>query len=159
MWKRNNALYCGSFPKAIAELQQQSLEAVLSGQIIRYGDSLRDGRSEDRIPVEARFPAPIQTCSEAHPASYTMGTWSFPGVKWPGRLVDNPSPSNAEVKERVSLYLYYHSGLKKEYTYTSTTTLGLCGLFYGELYPLPLTFQTLCCIAMQIEGVIWNSNI
>jgi len=28
----------------------------------------------------ARFPAPVQTGPEAHPASYTMSTGSFPGV-------------------------------------------------------------------------------
>jgi hypothetical protein len=31
---------------------------------------------------------------------------SFPGVKPPGRGVDHPPPSNAEVKEIVDLYLY-----------------------------------------------------
>jgi hypothetical protein len=36
----------------------------------------------------------------------TAGTGSFPGVKWPGRGVDNTFPSSAEVKERVELYLY-----------------------------------------------------
>jgi hypothetical protein len=35
-----------------------------------------------------------------------MGTGSFPGVKRPERGVDHPSPSSAEVKERVELYLY-----------------------------------------------------
>ena len=35
---------------------------------------------------------------------------SFSGVKWPGRGVDHPSPSSAEVKERVKLYLYSPSG-------------------------------------------------
>ena len=29
----------------------------------------------------------------------TMGTGSFPGVKWPGRGVDHPPPSSTEVKE------------------------------------------------------------
>jgi len=41
---------------------------------------LRAGRSGDRIPVEARFSAPVQTGRGAHPASCTMGTGSFPGV-------------------------------------------------------------------------------
>ena len=36
----------------------------------------------------------------------TMGTGSFPGIKRPGRGVDHPPPSSAEVKERVELYLY-----------------------------------------------------
>ena len=29
----------------------------------------------------ARFSAPVQTGPVSHPASCTMGTWSFPGVK------------------------------------------------------------------------------
>jgi len=58
----------------------------------------------------ARFSAPVQTCPGSQPASYTMGTGSFPGVKWPGRGVDHPPPSSAEVKERVELYLYYSFG-------------------------------------------------
>jgi len=45
----------------------------------------------------------------AHPASYTMGTGSFPGVKWPGRG-DHPPASSAKVKERVKLYLYSPCG-------------------------------------------------
>jgi hypothetical protein len=44
-------------------------------------DWLRAGRSGDRIPVGARFSAPIQTDPGTHPASCTMGTGSFPGVK------------------------------------------------------------------------------
>ena len=82
----------------------------------RYSDLLRAGRYGDRIPVEARFSSPVQTGSEAHPASYTMGTGSFPGVKRPGRGVDHPPPSSAEVNERVELYIY-------------TAPLGLSGLF------------------------------
>ena len=51
----------------------------------------------DRIPVGARLSSPIQTGPEAHPASYTMGTGSFPRVKRPGRGVDRPPASNSEV--------------------------------------------------------------
>jgi hypothetical protein len=58
---------------------------------------LRDGRSEDRIPVGARFIAHVQTGPWAHPASSTMGAGSFPGVKWPGRGADHPPPSSSEV--------------------------------------------------------------
>jgi len=58
----------------------------------------------------ARFSAPVQTGHGAYPASYTMDTWSFPGVKRPWRGVDHPPPSSAEVKERVELYLYFLSG-------------------------------------------------
>ena len=68
---------------------------------------LRAGRSGDRISVEARFPAPIQTDPEAHPDSCTRVTGSFPGGRVrPGRDVDPSVPSSAEVKNRVELYLY-----------------------------------------------------
>ena len=49
--------------------------------IIFNSDWLRAGWSGDRIPVEARISAPVQTGPGAHPASCTMGTGSFPGVK------------------------------------------------------------------------------
>jgi hypothetical protein len=39
---------------------------------------------------EARFSTFVQTGPGAHPASYTMGTGSLPGVKRPGRGVDHP---------------------------------------------------------------------
>ena len=66
----------------------------------RYSDSLRAGRSGDRFPVGARFSAPVQTGPGAYPASCTVGTRSFLGVKWPGHGIDHPPPSSAEVKER-----------------------------------------------------------
>jgi hypothetical protein len=90
--------------------KSQSLDPGGPGQLSRYSDSLRDGRSGDGIPVGVRFSAPVQTGPGAHPASYTVGTGSFPGVKWPGRDVDHPNPSSAEVKARVELYLYSPSG-------------------------------------------------
>jgi len=71
-----------------------------------YSDSLRAGRSGDQIQEGSRFSAPVQTGPGAHPASYTMGTGSFPEVKRPGRGVNHPPPSSAEVKERIELYLY-----------------------------------------------------
>ena len=41
---------------------------------------------------------------------YNVYRVSFPGVKRPGRGVNHPPPSSAEVKERVELYLYSPSG-------------------------------------------------
>jgi hypothetical protein len=51
-----------------------------------------DGRSGDRIPVGARFSAPVQTGPWAHPASCTMGTGSFPGVKSGRGVTLTPHP-------------------------------------------------------------------
>jgi hypothetical protein len=56
----------------------------------RYSDSLRAGRSRDRIPVGTRFSTPVQTDPGAHPASYTLGTGSFPGIKRPECGVNHP---------------------------------------------------------------------
>ena len=57
-----------------------------------------------------RFSAPVQTGTGAHPASCTMGTGSFPGVKRLGRDVDHPPPSKCRGHERVGLYFYSPSG-------------------------------------------------
>jgi len=66
-----------------------------------------------------RFSAPVQTRPGAHPASYTMGTGSLPGVDGPERGVDHRPPYSPEVKERAEL--------------TSIPLLGLRGLLpYGE---------------------------
>jgi len=95
---------------------RHSLVPVNSSQAeIAQTDSLRAGRSGDRIPVEARFSSAIQTGFGALPASYTMGTKSFPGVKRRG----------------VALITYFHLGprLEKEWSYTSTPSMGLRGLF------------------------------
>jgi hypothetical protein len=75
-------------------------------------DLLRAGRSGDRIPVGARFPASVQTGPGACPASYTMGAEPLSRrVKWPRRAVDHAPPSSAEIKERVKLYLCSPSGI------------------------------------------------
>ena len=55
---------------------------------------------------EVRFSTPVWTGPGAHPASYTMGTRSFRGVKRPGRGVDHPPPSSTKIKERVDVYFF-----------------------------------------------------
>jgi len=78
------------------------------GRYISVGIATRFGL--DGLGIEsrcgARFTAPVQTVPGAHPASYAVSTGSFPGVNRPGRGVDHPPPSSAEVKERAELYLY-----------------------------------------------------
>jgi len=56
--------------------------------------------------MKARVSVPVQTGPGVHPASYAMGTGSFPGVRRPGRGVDHLPTSSAEFKERVELYLF-----------------------------------------------------
>jgi hypothetical protein len=61
----------------------------------------------DRIPVRAKFSAPVQTGPDTHPSSSTMVTGSLsPGCNAVGSSVDHLSLSNVEVKGRVDLYLY-----------------------------------------------------
>jgi len=63
----------GSMRKARGNVQRRFMVlAVLyhgPGYLSRYGDSLRAGRSDDRIPVGPRFSVPFQTGPAAHRAS------------------------------------------------------------------------------------------
>jgi hypothetical protein len=58
----------------------------------RYSDWIRAGRYGDRIPVWARFFAPVQTGLGAHSVSCTMGTGSFPEVKSDRDVTLTPHP-------------------------------------------------------------------
>jgi hypothetical protein len=73
------------------------------GELSRYSDGLREGRPSSIPGKDKRCSsiAYVQTGSGAHPASYTMGTWTLSpggGVKRPGREVDCSPPLSAEVK-------------------------------------------------------------
>jgi hypothetical protein len=73
------------------------------------------GLTGDRIPVGARFSAPVQTGPGTHPASCKMSAGSFPGVKSGRDVTLTPHP-----------FLVPRS--KTEYSYTSTLPKGLRGL-------------------------------
>ena len=51
------------------------------------------------IPCGERYSAPIQTAPGAHPASYTTGTGSFPGVERLGRGVNHPPHLEPRLKK------------------------------------------------------------
>jgi hypothetical protein len=73
----------------------------------QYSDWLRVGRSVNRIPVGARFSAPVQTGPGAHPVTFVVGIQSFEGGKErSGRDTDPSHPSSAVGHKRVELYLY-----------------------------------------------------
>ena len=62
------------------------------GSVVGIATGHGAGRSGVRIPVAARFSAPVQTGSGAHPATCTMGTGSFPGIKSGRGVTLNPHP-------------------------------------------------------------------
>jgi hypothetical protein len=70
------------------------------GYLSRYSDGLRAGRPgfNSWQGQDLSFLHCVQTGSEAHPASYPVGTGSlFMGKKRPGREADHSPPSSAEV--------------------------------------------------------------
>ena len=90
------------------------------GIATRYG---LDGPGIESRGGGARFSAPVQTVRGAHPASCTMGTGSFLGVKRQGRGADHSPPSACRGYERVGLYLYSPSGpqwpvIERTFTFT-----------------------------------------
>jgi hypothetical protein len=80
-----------------------------------YSDSLWAARSGNRNPVGVSFSAPVQTSLGTHPAFCTM---------------DNGSLSWGQSAQDVTYTTHPHlvPRLKKEYSYTSTSPLGLHGL-------------------------------
>jgi hypothetical protein len=85
------------------------------GHLSHHSHLLRAGLFGDRIPAWARFSALVQTSPWAH-SWYQV---SFTGLKRSGRCVDHPLPLNAEVKDRVELYI-------------SISPQGLHGVFYSQ---------------------------
>jgi hypothetical protein len=75
-----------------------------------YLNSLRAGRSGDRILAGARFSAPVQT---GPPSLLYNGYWIIPRGKAAGAWLWPPTPSSAEVKVREELYFYSPSGPSK----------------------------------------------
>ena len=104
-----------------------------AGKRNRYSDWLRAGRSGDRIQVGARFSAPVRTGPGAHPASCTMGTGSFPGVKSGRDVTLTPHPFWCRGQERVELYRYSPYGSYGQYR-ASVPVQGCTLLTYKTAY-------------------------
>ena len=84
----------------------------------------------------ARISVPVQIGPGVHPASYTTGTGSFPGVKRPERGVHHPPLSSVEAKERVELYLYSSPAFVAYFRVTFTFTFIPAKLGVGLLIRL-----------------------
>jgi len=70
-----------------------------------FSDSLQAGRSGDRIPRGARFSTPVQPGPWSPPSLLYNVYQVFPWSKETEAWCWPPTPSSAEVKERVELYL------------------------------------------------------
>jgi len=101
-------------------------------QLTRYSDSLLAGRSGDRIPCGGEIfrTGPIQPQVQWVPDL-------FPWGKAAGSRSWKPTPSNAEVKERVELYIYF--------------PLGLYGLSWGAGGILPFISEFSSCLSALLR--------
>jgi hypothetical protein len=91
-----------------------------------------------------RFSTPVQTRPGAHRASCTIGTASLPGLKRPGRGVNQPHPSSARVKERVQLYLH---SLSVHHDISLDTVIVRAGSLSFGLQPLTADARVLSLIS------------
>ena len=98
---KNNFLFVPRFESLSLGLLAHSRDNSVA---IAAGYGLEGPGIESRW--RARFSASVQTCPGSHPASYTMGTGSFPAVNQLGRGTNHTPLSSAEVKEKVELIIY-----------------------------------------------------
>jgi hypothetical protein len=131
---------------------------MVTQSVGRDSDSLRAGRSADRILVQARFSAPVQTGPGAHPASYKTGTGSFPGIKRPRRGVNHPSHLAPRLKNRaiplLPLCAFMTSNrvnftLQQQINFSTT----LCDFLTSQLLTVLLKLkQTFCSQTIFVEN-------
>jgi len=99
-----------------------------------------------------RFFATVQTAPGAHPASYTMDSAPFSGVKWMGCGINHPPKSNTKVRERIELHLYSPSyAFMASYTVNFTLQIE---------YALKFHFSSKCVLkaSSTYNGQAWEST-
>jgi hypothetical protein len=104
----------------------------------------------DRIPLGARLSAPVQTGPEAHPASCTMGTGSFPGVRCGRGVMLTPHPllvprskSRVELLPLLSLRTFVaYDRVKPTYDTEEVSFLTCCLFVFLALQPILVVFFT-----------------
>jgi hypothetical protein len=134
----------------------------------RYSDWLRAGRSGDRIPMGARFSAPVQTGPGAHPASCAMGTRSFPGVK-SGRcvtLTPHPFPVPWSWKSRAipllpqwAFRLYRATMPVQGYTLQRWCFVVCLWVVAGRFVKSVRRMVSVVGDGVELELLVWTSNI
>jgi hypothetical protein len=159
----NAQLYCINWKRTATcfgykiTVYNRSIKIRLYTCVGRDSDSLRAGRSGDRIPVEGKIfrTRPDWPCDL--PNFLHNGTWLFTGVKCSGRGDGHPYSSTAKVKQRVELHIYSPSGSSWPvlgwplplplplyiyiyiyiyiYTHTHTYMHFILGLKVGRFYP------------------------
>jgi len=113
LWRVKQFLsYCVRKDRALNCFVQTTKFFCGSGWCNRSSNSLRTGRYGDQIPMRVRFSAPVQTCHVSHPASYLVGTGSFPELKRPGLGVDHPP----HLAPRLKNFLFYFINQESGYT-------------------------------------------
>jgi hypothetical protein len=105
----------------MTDYKEGSSSSRRSGQRSRYSDSIRVGRSGDRIPVKARFSVPVLPLLVAHSAFCTTVTGSFSGVNMPERAANHALPGPR---------------LPMGCSYTSASLLYLHRRAWGDFYRL-----------------------
>ena len=122
---------------------------LIVGRVAQSAHRMATGwKVRDRIPVEARFSATVQTGPGAHPAFCTMGTGSFPGVESGLGVTLIPHPFYCRGQEKVELYLYspygpyglYRALVPVQYSYTSTP-LSACTRVHFILPSVPVQWS------------------
>jgi hypothetical protein len=121
------------------------------GEGSRYTDSLRAGRSGDRIPVRVDFLHPSRTALRPTQPLYSgyrdiLGDNVTAAWRWP------PTPSSAEVKERVQLCFYSPCVFMADHIAKSTFTI----TFFKDSY----RFYNMICRAgsLQADILMFQSN-
>ena len=116
-------------------------------------DSLRAGRPGDRIPVGGEI---FRTCPDrswSPPSLLYNGYPVFPGGTVAGGWRWPPTPSNADVKERVKLYLYSPSGPSWP---VLEWTIPLPFTFTYSMQQRPSWEANRLSASQEIPRILWN---
>jgi len=140
-------IYCNNGPLKLISMKHW-IENECEGYRSQYSDSLRAGRSGDRMPMGRDIPHPSRPALGTIPSVVQLVLGLSPEGKATGLWRWPPTPSNAQVKETVDLYLCFYSG-------PSRPVLG-----WTLPLPLPLHYMSLFTGIWCIPyNYIWHYNI